>query len=553
MDVFIFPFGKHKGERIDAPTVPRSYLEWIVRDKVYQNKPDLETALINMGFLDHQDSRVRVERMEQSTFTSQGWRTTKRPRVNQEVKGQRDSIRCYQNEKTTGISGLDISDELKAILEQNLQAGECMKIIAAAGAGKTTALIEYASRRKVQRFIYVVFNKDMAQAKEWELAQAGTCNVLVKTFHSIAYNATIDHRPKFDERKKGLPVSAETCGGLKADVADVRRTLKKFITSSDRNIEAHHVPSTRRSVPAIVGFARQHWSKMMDPACTSGVAHDAYLKLFQLRADLQAAAFQEYDCLMLDEAHDCSASQLAIFAAQPLAKVLVLDPHQCIYQFRGARAESMDAIQATVTLPLNRTFRFGQELADAAAALVRHFKRPRCADFRIDGRPGRSTPVRLLDEEASGRIYDDFCTRGAPLTALARYNRTLFEEALRCVRGGAARRIGFLGGVDAACGGLDRLSDLFWLRRGQPERVRSAALKGYGSLDEVLAACEEDSDDDGLRAQCLLVEQSSADIPACVEEIRRGAVSPREAQVLFATAREKIGRASCRERVCQYV
>ena len=51
---------------------------------------------------------------------------------------------------------------------------------------------------------------------------------------------------------------------------------------------------------------------------------------------MQEAALQRYDVVMLDEAHDCTAAQISIVERASCAKLVVYDPHQCIYQFRGA-------------------------------------------------------------------------------------------------------------------------------------------------------------------------------------------------------------------------
>ena len=42
-------FGKHRGKRVSE--VPRTYLEWIVRERVYANRPDLVAALRSLKLL----------------------------------------------------------------------------------------------------------------------------------------------------------------------------------------------------------------------------------------------------------------------------------------------------------------------------------------------------------------------------------------------------------------------------------------------------------------------------------------------------------------------
>jgi hypothetical protein len=46
---YLFPFGKYRGKRISE--VPRGYLEWCVREKVYANRKDFIAALVSLKLL----------------------------------------------------------------------------------------------------------------------------------------------------------------------------------------------------------------------------------------------------------------------------------------------------------------------------------------------------------------------------------------------------------------------------------------------------------------------------------------------------------------------
>ena len=46
---YLFPFGKYRGKRISE--VPRGYLEWCIREKVYANRKDFIAALVSLKLL----------------------------------------------------------------------------------------------------------------------------------------------------------------------------------------------------------------------------------------------------------------------------------------------------------------------------------------------------------------------------------------------------------------------------------------------------------------------------------------------------------------------
>lgn len=59
----------------------------------------------------------------------------------------------------TSARGITTTPELRAIVDTDLDAGSLMKIIAVAGAGKSTALLEYAARRPLLQTAFVTSNK----------------------------------------------------------------------------------------------------------------------------------------------------------------------------------------------------------------------------------------------------------------------------------------------------------------------------------------------------------------------------------------------------------
>ena len=62
-----------------------------------------------------------------------------------------------------------------------------------------------------------------------------------------------------------------------------------------------------------------------------------------------------------------------ILLSQPQGKILVGDPHQQIYSFRGA-VNAMENVQADTIFYLTQSFRFGPEISHIAASCLEVLK-----------------------------------------------------------------------------------------------------------------------------------------------------------------------------------
>lgn len=345
--------------------------------------------------------------------------------------------------------GLVRDEEWQAIINTELRKGELLGIVAAAGSGKSTVLQDYAAHRRNLRFLYLTFNKDVQREKQDEFRRARLIHVDVVTTHSLAYTPTKALHKGNVSGKLFVPWGLLHDGrrdpqDKMAAVKAVDAVLKLFIASDDAEISDSH-RAGRPPRPGEwdeVAAARLVWSAMCDPKCAEvKLTHDGYVKAFQLDSRAQEAALQRYDVVMLDEAHDCTAAQISIVERASCAKLVVYDPHQCIYQFRGARdADTLERLPAVAHRPLTQTWRYGAPLSDAASALVQHYKGGRYSDFSIRGNPHTTTTLRVEPGRAAGAYS------GGQLVVLARLNKTLFGEALAVLQhgGAAAHRFQFL-------------------------------------------------------------------------------------------------------------
>ena len=107
------------------------------------------------------------------------------------------------------------------------------------------------------------------------------------------------------------------------------------------------------------------WSAMIDPKHTLTMTHDVYLKLFQL-----SKPKLDYDVIYLDEGQDSNPVTLDIFYRQECQKIIVGDPYQAIYEWRGA-VNAFESIPSDwVKLKLTESFRFTGQIAGIASKLL---------------------------------------------------------------------------------------------------------------------------------------------------------------------------------------
>jgi superfamily I DNA/RNA helicase len=247
------------------------------------------------------------------------------------------------------------------------------------------------------------------------------------------------------------------------------------------------------------------------------VTHDVYLKAWQL----SKPRLPWCDTVMYDEAQDATPAMLSVVRDQPAVQAIYVgDPHQQIYEFRGA----VNAL-ASLDLPmyaLTRTWRFGASIAAVANAILRAKGETRSV------RPGRAR------EDQARPGYSQ-----AVDTILARTNVGLVEQALRLVdrrlrffiRGGINHETGVAGNGFMEIRG--KLLAAYDLRR--KKQTTHPAFEMYASWEDLRDTAQEDGGE-ALRPFVRLVEQHAANIPTVVAKLRDNcAASEAEADVVLST------------------
>ena len=242
-----------------------------------------------------------------------------------------------------------------------------IKIIAGAGAAKTTTLVEFTKVRPNKKFLYIAFNKSVQQ----EGAKKFGSNVLVKTAHGLAYSNFVKKRYKVVNELK-----EKDFRDLFDEYSDLI-DFPEFVYTLKRCFELYcHLPHNKALTPSQIKSNNTNFVNNVNKAIGAVVnkmlngeiplTHDAYLKFYMLTNPQL-----DFDYILFDEGQDASPVMLRIFASQDSRKIIVGDPNQSIYRFRHA-INALEKLNYK-TYPLSVSFRFGNAIAERANAIL-YFK-----------------------------------------------------------------------------------------------------------------------------------------------------------------------------------
>ncbi|NXC77683.1 FBH1 helicase, partial [Anhinga anhinga] len=297
--------------------------------------------------------------------------------------------RCRQD---LCLSEVKLTHEQQRILNHKIEHGHIVKIIAFAGTGKTSTLVKYAEKFADLNFLYVAFNKAVVERGKSVFPRNVTC----KTFHSLAFESVGKH---YKEKGK-LNFSKMSAYSVSFLIQNhegqspfirgktVSQTLENFFASSHREICEEHTPVWFKNTHGVrklvdqrekeinVKEAKAIWYNMKkldgDAEKKYKITPDGYLKLWQL----SKPQLSGYDAIFVDEAQDCTPAIMDIVLSQTCGIILVGDPHQQIYTFRGA-VNSLYSVRHTHVYYLTQSFRFGPEIAYVGATILDVCKRIR--------------------------------------------------------------------------------------------------------------------------------------------------------------------------------
>lgn len=432
----------------------------------------------------------------------------------------------------SGRPQIQLTREQQQILSHDTQTHHVVKIMAFAGTGKTTTLVKYAERRPHLRFLYVAFNKSVAI----EAQRRFPPNVHCKTVHSLAFK-DIGRRyhciGKLTSNLKPFAINSvlpKGRGGFTKSKV-ITTTLNTFMASADKTITTRHVPSThitntgcRNEIhegekQLFVHDAQNIWNKMKDLVKTNNDAyfmtHDGYLKLWQLQ---KPRLSQQYDVLFIDEAQDCTPAIMDVLLSQHCGKILVGDPHQQIYTFKGA-VNALHIVDHTHIFYLTRSFRFGAEIAYVGATILKVCKK--VEKILVGGKQKGGVCDETGDEVAEAVRTGVSLCRGKT-AILSRCNTSVFSRAVQLTDANPRCRIHFIGGVKSI--GLNRILDIWHLMQGaQQTSINDPFIRSFARKNEnafwALKKYVEQTEDRELEGKLSTVEKYGSRIPELVARL----------------------------------
>ncbi|EPN3399775.1 3'-5' exonuclease [Escherichia coli] len=388
--------------------------------------------------------------------------------------------------------------------------GQRLVVRAFADTGKTATLVAYAQARPERRMLYIAFNRSVR-----EEAQARfPVNVCCRTAHQLAW-------PEFGRHYSHRLVPSlgitDIAGALSLRqwplAAAVRETLQAFMNSADTTLSEVHVrarPPLRAA--EVLPLAVRLWQRMCDRSDDFPVVHDLYLKLYQLsQPDLSA----KYDEILFDEAQDASPVISDLVLRHRGTLVMVGDPHQQIYRFRGAvDALNTPSLATADRLWLTGSFRFGPCVADVANAVLALDGETKkvCGlggDDRLLLKPERNMPhCAVLCRTVMGVI-------GAALHAARRKQKTYW-----------------INGMNAWP--VARLLDLWWFSVGMTEKIREPArFAAWESFSDYEATAKASRDAEMLQSVAII--QKFSPLPEHVATLRKYEVRDEKAAAVTVT------------------
>jgi DNA helicase-2/ATP-dependent DNA helicase PcrA len=327
----------------------------------------------------------------------------------------------------------DWSDYQKAIFKDINKNTDHTVVVARAGSGKTSTIVEgfkYLPRGK--KTLMVAFNKSIAD----ELKQRAPSYVWCSTLHSLGYQAI---RQRFSNE-----VILET--------RKMQMIFEDLIGKDDYDLTMQFC----KCASLCKGFLFDAPTKISELIDNFGIdvgdsKQEEFIKLIIkalgiCKSQTQIIDFDDmiyfpfiynmnvgkYDVVFVDEAQDLNAAQIAMVlsAIKPTGRIIAVgDPAQSIYQFRGADSEAIPNIikkLSAKTLPLSVSYRCPKNVIALAKEIVPDIE---AAPNAPDGIVMELPIEKLLKEVKAG----DF--------VLSRTNAPLVKYCLALLRAGVPANI----------------------------------------------------------------------------------------------------------------
>jgi superfamily I DNA/RNA helicase len=275
--------------------------------------------------------------------------------------------------------------EQEAILSAARDFKESLMITAMAGTGKTSTLCMLAQALPMQPAIALAFNVTIKKELERRVPPFWKVVTLNGLGHRAWMNALRGKRVELDERKLGRLVTAVFKDFTYEGDEDAWGNIRQLVSKA---MQAGIVPASRPH-KGFTPDTPEQWAMLADASWMQGIgeteialAREVLTRSVnegfegKISFDDQIylpvcfnGQFPRYPLLMGDEVQDWSVMNRIMVQRTCSGRfILVGDPAQAIYQFRGADAGSMQRLRALrpqwIDLPLSVTFRCPKVVVD---------------------------------------------------------------------------------------------------------------------------------------------------------------------------------------------
>lgn len=417
---------------------------------------------------------------------------------------------------------MNLTEEQNKIINSTPDPYCSLLVTAFAGTGKTFTLQKYAEERPADKILYSAYNK----AIQLEAERKMPMNVSSRTTHSLAYRACA-----IEYQKKGLLRGYVPLWGvaklLETNIVIANFSMKvveRFIASAAHEINDNHLTQEildyyegAEHRPPFVEMANVIWDSMRSLQPRSlPMTHDGYLKLYQL-----SGPELRFDYILLDEAQDTTPCVWDIMSNQHCRKIVVGDPSQAIYGFRGA-VDALELVDVDERLYLSQSFRFGPEVADLASTLLQRFK-------------GEKNSLRGFETLSTEVLTGQHPHKAA---MLCRGNTHIFRaSAAECQFG--RRNLGFVGG-DHTNYRFQTVLDAYYVSVGQSAMAKDTLIRSFNTFEDMLEYASKVKSQE-LEASCQLVEEFGSRIPIIFNEVKNRDVGSKFGDLIFATGHKSKG------------
>jgi superfamily I DNA/RNA helicase len=321
-------------------------------------------------------------------------------------------------------------------------------VVAVAGAGKTTTLVEMCKVSNAKNIAFAAYNKAIAAEIGTKLEAAGLKAPRVRsgTFHSFGFSNWRQAAPKVrvdknDEKTKHLLEQRKVPDEFHPFVSRLvslakQRAFGVLIQTDDYRAWVDTV--AHFDLDDLLPADPSQTAEQLRKQVQAGIAHAWHVLHASTQMDYNVVNFDDMiyaplvhgarvwpnDLVLVDEAQDTNPARraLAKMMLRPGGRLIAVgDPHQAIYGFTGADNDSLEIIRREFNctiLPLTVTYRCPKAVVEHAHQWVEHIT---AADTAPEGvvRTMKDDEFRKLTGAELGWQDVVICRNTQPLVELA--------------------------------------------------------------------------------------------------------------------------------------